>query len=136
MAQTDLIPVTHRSKDEAKELSRRGGIASGKARLAKKRGRELVQAMLDAKEQDPAVIAEVARSFGLDPKQVKKEVAMHGRQIDKAIRKADTTAYNAVNKAAGLADEINVNGDLYVRPVLVKDDDQRSKLENIADLGI
>lgn len=32
--------------------------------------------------------------------------------------------------------EINIKGDLLVRPVLVKDDDQRSKLENIANLGI
>lgn len=32
--------------------------------------------------------------------------------------------------------ETTLSGDLLVRPVLVKDDDQRSKLENIADLGI
>ena len=101
MGEQNLIPQNRRTKDEQREIARLGGLASGRKRLAKKRGRELVQAMLDAKEQDPIVIDEVARSFGLDPEQVKKEVAMHGRQIDKAIRKADTKAYNAVNKVAG-----------------------------------
>lgn len=136
MAQADLIPFNKRTEDEVKEMTRRGGVNSGKSRLAKKHGRELLQALLAMKEPAPDVIAEVAKSFGLDPKNVTKEIAMHGRQVDKAIRKADTKAYNAVNKAAGIAEEINVNGDLLVRPVLVKDEDQRRKLDNIADLGI
>jgi hypothetical protein len=90
---------------EAREIGRKGGIASGRARLAKKHGRELVQALLAAKEPDPAVLAEVAKSFGLDESQVTKEVAMQTRQIDKAIRKADTKAYTVVSKVAGFLDE-------------------------------
>lgn len=94
-----------RTKDEQKEIARRGGIASGRARLAKKHGRELVQALLAAKEMDPAVLAEVSKSFGLDPKQVTKDIAMQSRQIDKAIRKADTKAYLAVSKVSGALEE-------------------------------
>ena len=90
---------------EARERGRAGGIASGRARLAKKHGRELAQALLAAKELAPDVLAEVAKSFGLDESQVTKEVAMQARQIDKAIRKADTKAYLAVNKVTGVLDE-------------------------------
>ena len=99
----NLIPV--RSVEEARQKGRAGGIASGRARLAKKHGRELAQALLAAKELAPDVLAEVAKSFGLDESQVTKEVAMQARQIDKAIRKADTKAYLAVNKVTGVLDE-------------------------------
>lgn len=105
MNEQNLIPNSQRSPSELREQTRKGGIASGRARLAKKHGRELVQALLAAKEMDPAVLAEVAKSFGLDPKQVTKDVAMHIRQIDKAIRKADTKAYLAVSKVSGALEE-------------------------------
>lgn len=36
MAEKDLIPTSKRTKEEAKELGRLGGIASGKSRRAKK----------------------------------------------------------------------------------------------------
>ena len=105
MAQADLIPQNLRTKDEQKEIARRGGIASGKARLAKKHGRELVQALLSMKEADPKVVAEIAASFGIPASQVTKDLAMNARQIDKAIRKADTKAYSAVSKVSGALDE-------------------------------
>jgi hypothetical protein len=41
MSAEDLIPMNQRSLDEAKELGRQGGIASGKARREKKVIREL-----------------------------------------------------------------------------------------------
>ena len=40
MAKEDLIPFTQRSKDEVKEMNRRGGIESGKTRRMKKSIRE------------------------------------------------------------------------------------------------
>ena len=46
MAKEDLIPVTKRTKEEAKELGRKGGIASGKARQRKKTFREELMALL------------------------------------------------------------------------------------------
>ena len=105
MSQRDLIPMNKRSEDEAKEMGRKGGINSGKARLRKKHGRELVRALLDMREPDKRVLQELADTFGLTEKDVTKEVAMHARQIDKAIRKADTNAFNAVNKASGLIED-------------------------------
>ena len=46
----NLIPCSERSKDEVREIGRKGGIASGKARLKNKHGKELVRAILAMKE--------------------------------------------------------------------------------------
>lgn len=43
----NLIPVTQRTKEEAKELSIKGGKASGEARRRKRDMRELLKAMLE-----------------------------------------------------------------------------------------
>ena len=104
MAKEDLIPFNQRSEAEVKEMNRRGGINSGKARLRKKHGRELMLALLQLKEPDPRVIAKL-EELGVDAKDVTKEVAMQLRQIEQAIAKGDTQAFNAVNKLAGHLDD-------------------------------
>lgn len=103
----NLRPV--RTEDEARELGRRGGIASGKARLRKKHGKELVRALLEMKETDPRLVEDMMK-LGLAENDITNEVVMHIRQIEKAKRKADTSAYNAVNKSAGY-DELNIKTD-------------------------
>ena len=47
MARKDLIPVTERTKEEAKRISRKGGIASGKARRAKRDIKAYLDILLD-----------------------------------------------------------------------------------------
>ena len=114
MNEQNLIPFTQRSEGEVREMNRKGGINSGKARLAKKRGRELMQAMLSMKETDPAVIAQLAAAWGLDAKALTKEVAMNARQVEKAIRKADTNAFNAVHRVAGTFEGEDTAGGIAV----------------------
>ena len=97
-------PNTQISGAIAEDYQRR----SVESRLRNKRGKELLQALLEQNELDPKIRAEIANSWGVDPDDMKKEVAMHARQVDKAIRKADTAAYNAIVKAAGY-DEVKVN---------------------------
>ena len=60
-----------------------------------------MQAMLAQKELDPRVLDELAASWGIDPKTLTKEIALNARQVDKAIRKADTQAFKAVHQVAG-----------------------------------
>lgn len=43
----NLIPTSERTKEEARELGRKGGINSGKTRRRKKEFRELFEKMLD-----------------------------------------------------------------------------------------
>lgn len=109
MNDQNLIPNAQRSPNETREMGRKGGIASGKARRIKSRGRQLVLDLLAGKVPDPQVCAALEKE-GIDPRDLTREVAMHLRQIDKAIRKADTNAYNSVLKVAGLTeDTVNVN---------------------------
>lgn len=48
----NLIPVTQRSKEEAKELSRKGGINSGKARRNKAMLKDCLQILMEKKYLD------------------------------------------------------------------------------------
>ena len=104
MNEQNLIPTTQRSESEVREMQRKGGINSGKARLRKKHGRELLRLLLSMPETDEQMLKEL-QGLGLNPKEVTNEVAMHARQIQKAKRKADTNAYNAVFKAAGYTED-------------------------------
>ena len=47
MARDDLIPQNKRTKEEQKEIARKGGIASGEARRAKKKAVEVARLILD-----------------------------------------------------------------------------------------
>lgn len=47
MAQKDLIPLNKRTKEEAKEISKKGGIASGEARRRKRDMTYFAQLLLD-----------------------------------------------------------------------------------------
>lgn len=103
MAKEDLKPV--RTKEEAKERGRNGGINSGKSRLRKKQGRELMKELLRMKELDPEKVQRLADLWGIDPKDLTKEMEMNIVQIDKAIDKADTFAFKTVHQVAGTLDE-------------------------------
>lgn len=120
-------PATRISGEMAEEYQERS-VAS---RLRNKRGAELVQALLEKAELDPKVRAEIAASWGIDPDELKKEVALHARQIDKAIRKGDTFAYMQVLKAAGYDElTLNLKGGLHV---VVPDREKAAKLEELTN---
>ena len=115
----NLIPMNRRSESERREISRKGGIASGQKRLKKKHGKELVRAILEMKETDKRIIEEMLR-LGLNQSDLTNEVVMHVRQIEKAKRKADTNAYNSVNKAAGYIDEdISIDLNIEKEPTII-----------------
>lgn len=130
MNEQNLIPNNKRSPSEVRENGRKGGIASGKSRLRKKHGKELVRAILEMKEADPRIINEMIR-LGLNKSDITNEVVMHARQIEKAKRKADTRAYNAVNKAAGYIEDdgVNINIATEEPPVIVFGDTSMVKSE-------
>ena len=52
MAQEDLIPCSKRTKEEAKELGRKGGVASGRARRDKRDLRKVFEALLPLQMKD------------------------------------------------------------------------------------
>lgn len=81
----NLIPTTELTEEEAREMGRRGGIASGKARREKKSFREameiLLEQLVERKDKDGNVLEKVPR---ID--------AICLKQIEKALSKGDTKA--------------------------------------------
>ena len=53
MAKEDLIPVTEQTKEEAKAISRKGGINSGKARRNKALLKDCINILMEQKTLDP-----------------------------------------------------------------------------------
>lgn len=129
----NLIDAAHRSQSEVRENGRKGGIASGRSRLRKKHGKELLRALLEMPETDERIIAELER-LGIVPKDATNEVALHIRQIEKAKRKADTNAYKAVLAAAGLTKD-EETGNTTTIQVVVSSKDEAAKIADIGKIG-
>lgn len=85
----NLIPFDKRSESQARELGRKGGIASGKARRAKREAREWAKIALDEMLKD---------KHGED---VPTRYAMIKKQIQKAVGKGDTASFEKVLRLAG-----------------------------------
>ena len=97
------------STEVARKMQLKSAQQKVENNLAKKRGAELVQAMLEHKVSDPEILAMMMKA-GFAKDEITNELACHARQIEKAQRKGDTKAYSAVMKAAGYdKTEINVN---------------------------
>jgi hypothetical protein len=128
--QENLIHLDERPPEERKRIAAAGGRASGRAKLRKKAGRELVRAILSMKEQDGQIQEEI-RKAGIADADITKEVAMHVRQIQKAIRKADTRAYHEIMKAAGYTEDdgVNINIASEEPPVIVFGDTSQEKTD-------
>ena len=97
------------STERAREMQLKSAQQRVENNLAKKRGAELVRALLELNVSDPEILAMMMKA-GFAKDVIKYELACTVRQMEKAIRKGDTNAYLAVMKMAGYdKTEINVN---------------------------
>lgn len=80
----NLVPVTQRTKDEAREISRKGGIMSGKKRQENAEFRKLIQIALNEEYKGGMTNAE----------------AMVVSMIQKALE-GDTKAFEIIRDTAG-----------------------------------
>lgn len=62
----NLIPQSERTKDEQREISRMGGIASGKARREKQKTQQILADLVSIKNKDLATFQKEAKKMGLD----------------------------------------------------------------------
>lgn len=60
MASSNLIPFSERSKEEAREMGKKGGIASGETRRQKKAMREMLEMCLEMKDDSGMTYRELA----------------------------------------------------------------------------
>ena len=84
----NLIPQSERTKEEQREIAKKGGIASGEARRAKKSLREAMQILMDAD------------LTGKDGKMMTGTEAMAARAFQAAL-KGDWKAWELVRDTAG-----------------------------------
>jgi predicted transcriptional regulator len=97
------------STEVAREMQLKSAQQRVENNLSKKRGAELVRAILELKVSDPEILAKMMKT-GIAKDEISHELACTVRQVEKAIRKGDTKAYLAVMKMAGYdKTEINVN---------------------------
>lgn len=96
----NLIPVSERSEDEVKEMQRRGGINSGKARRRKKSMREAMAALLEA-EVTPNVANSLKRRGYKGEAPETYNDAMAVSMLIQAMMKGDVRAYVAVMELMG-----------------------------------
>lgn len=123
---------------DGRKISNDGGLASAMqahsvaSRRKRKEGRELVRYLLSLDVKDDRII-KAAMEAGLSPDEVSQEVAMHQRQIEKAIKTGDTKAYRAVMKTAGYDTEGVIPEGVTI---VVRSKEEADKLEKLKDLGV
>lgn len=113
--QENLIPMSERSKEEVREIARKGGINSGETRRKKKTMRETLEQMLD----------EVAKIEGNDNKLTYRELATLG--LLKGAVQGNNANYKTILETIGeITEESNVS-----IPTLKIEINDNSKLEGV-----
>lgn len=90
----NLKPVTQRTKEEARQISQKGGIASGEARRRKKTMREALE-MLMYKCELPEQTKQMLRAEGVSDDEMNHQMVITRSLIAKA-ESGDVQAYNAI----------------------------------------
>lgn len=120
----NLIPFTKLTEKEQRELARKGGKASGKARREKKSMRESLEVILGmalkpGKAQD---VEQIKNFTEIKGKNITVEQAMLIAQVQKAL-KGDTQALAFLRDTSGQKPDDNVNLTGAV-PVVISGEDK------------
>lgn len=81
----NLIPLTERSKDEQREIARRGGINSGKTRRRQKNMKQALQLLLSLDVKSPKARDQL-KALGIDEKDMNNEMALMVSMLNKALK--------------------------------------------------
>lgn len=95
----NLIPISKRTKEELREITQKGGIASGKARREKRDRKRQAQMILDLAVKDPKIIKKLDE-LGIGSDNFTIETAMDASMARKAIDVGDVQAYKALKEEA------------------------------------
>lgn len=95
----NLIPLDKRTKTEQTEITRKGGIASGKARRAKRDRHKRIQELFALAVKDPKLKANLEK-MGIDVTDADLETAADARVMVELLRKGDYKAWQAMKSEA------------------------------------
>ena len=109
----NLIPQSERTKAEQREIAKKGGIASGKARREKKAMKDTLTALLSMplKSGKAADVESIKNLAALKGKNITVQEAIMLAQIQKAL-KGDTKAAEYIRDTSGqkLKEAIEISG--------------------------
>ena len=120
----NLIPTNQRTKEEARELGRKGGIASGETRRRKRTMKERIQAFSEATYHNDEGETEISGITGDNICHAEQWVKAQSEKADKG----DTKAFQALMDILGeKTTNMNVNGNVDVG------EKRDKKLANVPD---
>ena len=96
----NLIPMSERTEEEVKELQKRGGVNSGKARRRKKTMRESMAILLEA-PVTPNIEASLKKRGYKGPKLETMQDALDAAIMIQGTMKGDVKAFNAIMDLMG-----------------------------------
>lgn len=134
----NLIPFTERSKDEVREINRKGGIKSGEARRAKKTVKECLKMYSEMKVTSPEMKAALKASGIADTEEMTYAVAM-ALQFMTAAMRGNSQMARLVMEMMGEVDKasvnVNVNNNNTVNPFEHLTEDELRKLAAKANVN-
>lgn len=95
----NLVPLNKRTKTEQTEITRKGGIASGKARREKRDRHKRIQELFALAVKDPKLKANLEK-MGIDVTDADLETAADARVMVELLRKGDYKAWQAMKSEA------------------------------------
>lgn len=119
----NLIPLDKRTKTEQTEITRMGGIASGKARREKRDRHKRIQELFALAVKDPKLKANLEK-MGIDVTDADLETAADARVMVELLRKGDYKAWQAMKQEAygplANKNEIELSGEVNGITINVK----------------
>ena len=100
--ENNLIPMSERSKDEARELGRKGGENSGKARRERKKMREQAELLLSLPLKNEKLRAQI-EALGVDADEIDNQMAMTIAMWQNVLKggKGSVQAFNSLRDLVG-----------------------------------
>ena len=95
----NLIPNKDRTPEELREITRKGGIASGKARREKRDCHKRIQELFALAVKDPKLKANLEK-MGIDVTDADLETAADARVMVELLRRGDYKAWQAMKTEA------------------------------------
>ena len=114
----NLIPFTERSKDEVREINRKGGIKSGEARRAKKTVKECLKMYSEMKVTSPEMKAALKASGIADTEEMTYAVAMALQFITAAMR-GNSQMARLVMEMLGEVNQNQTNINVNNTPIII-----------------
>ena len=110
--QENLIPMSERTKEEVREIARKGGINSGKARKEKKLMREQAELLLSLPVKSKNLKKQL-QQLGIKNNEMNNQILIIVGQWQKAI-KGDTAAASWLREMIGEAPikQVSVNAEV------------------------